>query len=104
MDVFVMKFLSSVISPTALQVDLVPLTINSMEKANPLDMLPFDDFLKKLEFFHEPSVIGEAADIVNLVENSNQPVYDFQELEVLHNKRLDEKEIATAISSQEIEI
>lgn len=104
MDVFYMKFQASIISPSGLQTDMTGLSMNSMQVVSPDSMLPFDDFLKKLAHFHEPTVTGAGGEIVALVENSNQPVFDFQELQVLHTKRLDDKEIAEAITSQGMDL
>ncbi|MDN3661094.1 hypothetical protein [Vibrio agarivorans] len=98
-----MKFSSSVIAIGALQRDVDVLAINSMAKHNPDTALSFDDFLKKITDFHSPTTEGEAKELVSLVTNANQPVYDFKDLEVQHTKRLDDNELANALD-QDIEL
>lgn len=98
-----MKFSSSAIAIGALQRDVDVLAINSMAKHNPETVLSFDDYLEQITLFHSPATEGDAKELVALVTNANQPVYDFKDLEVQHNKRLDDHELAAALD-QDIEL
>lgn len=90
-----MKFSDSLGARGVIANTLDHLVMNSSASRNPEAVMDVDTFFDNLSQFHDQSINGELKELVN---NHNQPIFDFNEIKVLAEQQVELEEIAATIS------
>ena len=93
-----MKFSDSIGAKSVVANSLDLLVMNSSAERNPESVMDVDTFFSNLSQYHTPSISGE---LQELVQNHNQPIFDFNEIKVQAEQQVELQEIAESISLDE---